>query len=187
MAPAGESTKAYRLLAAVMEKTGRAGVATFVMRGKEYLIAIVSENGILCAETMRFQDELRSPEDIGLPEKSKVSGEQIHRFEQLVKQKSANQLSRDELHDETAASLLEIVKEKQNHKENVIETGEAKEAEQPDFLETLRASLAGHAGSRTKRRAKRAPAERAERRQPSRGRSPHGRTARPSRTAAKRG
>ena len=34
LAPAGESTKAYRLLAATMEKTGRAGIATFVMRGK---------------------------------------------------------------------------------------------------------------------------------------------------------
>ncbi|HEY0671085.1 MAG TPA: Ku protein, partial [Longimicrobiales bacterium] len=59
LAPAGESVKAYRLLAETMEKTGRAGIATFVMRGKEYLVAIVAEDGLLRADTMRFADELR--------------------------------------------------------------------------------------------------------------------------------
>src|SRR5690348_10120784 len=57
LAPASASVKAYRLLAEVMEKTKQAGIATFVMRGKEYLVAIVAENGILRAETMRFADE----------------------------------------------------------------------------------------------------------------------------------
>jgi DNA end-binding protein Ku len=33
LAPAAESTKAYQLLAAVMEKTGRAGIAMFVFPG----------------------------------------------------------------------------------------------------------------------------------------------------------
>ena len=45
---------------------GRAGIATFVMRGKEYLAAIFAEGGTLRAVTMRFADELRTPDDIGL-------------------------------------------------------------------------------------------------------------------------
>src|SRR5437660_264873 len=61
LAPASESVKAYRLLAEVMEKTAQAGIATFVMHGKEYLVAIASENGILRAQTMRFSDEIRNP------------------------------------------------------------------------------------------------------------------------------
>src|SRR5262249_36730433 len=36
LTPADKSGKAYRLLAETMERKGRAGVATFVMRGKEY-------------------------------------------------------------------------------------------------------------------------------------------------------
>ena len=56
LAPAGESTKAYHLLAATMERAGRAGIATFVMRGKEYLAAIFAEGGTLRAVTMRFAD-----------------------------------------------------------------------------------------------------------------------------------
>ena len=72
LVPSSGSEKAYRLLGATMEKSKLAGIATFVMRGKEYLVAIFPENGILRAETMRFADELRSPKDVGLPEKPKV-------------------------------------------------------------------------------------------------------------------
>ena len=54
LVPSGGTTKAYRLLAEVMEKKQYAGIATFVMRAKEYLVAIIAENGILRAETLRF-------------------------------------------------------------------------------------------------------------------------------------
>jgi len=169
LAPAEGSTKAYQLLAAVMEKTGRAGVATFVMRGKEYLAAIVAENGILRAETMRFKDEIRSPGELGLPEKSKVSAEQVHGFEQVIAKRSAQELPRDELHDETAAGLLEMVKKKQTQKENVVQSDAAENGERPqeDVLQVLKRSLAGHAGARTRRPPKGSRATRPAR--PSRG------------------
>ena len=156
LAPAEGSTKAYQLLAAVMEKTRRAGVATFVMRGKEYLAAIVAERGILRAETMRFKDEVRSPQDIGLPEKPKVPEQLLRRFQQIVAKKSARELSSDELHDETAAELLAIVKKKQTQKENVIERpdSEAGEQQDVDVLEVLKRSLAGHSGARSRRASK---------------------------------
>src|ERR1043166_8197225 len=53
LAPAEGSEKAYQLLAETMEKEKLAGIATFVMRGKEYLVAIFPENGILRAEIGR--------------------------------------------------------------------------------------------------------------------------------------
>ena len=74
LAPAGESTKAYHLLAATMERAGKAGIATFVMRGKEYLAAIFAEGGTLRAVTMRFASELRTPDDVGLPAAVRASG-----------------------------------------------------------------------------------------------------------------
>ena len=36
------------------------------MRDREYLVAILAENGVLSAETLRFADELRPPEAVGL-------------------------------------------------------------------------------------------------------------------------
>src|SRR5467141_1175086 len=73
LAPSEGSEKAYKLLTETMEKSDLAGIATFVMRGKEYLVAIFPENGILRAETMRFKDELRTPKEVGLPDMKKVT------------------------------------------------------------------------------------------------------------------
>lgn len=150
MAPAAEATKAYQLLAKIIEKTHRAGLATFVMRGKEYLIAIVSENGILRAETMRFKDEIRTPADIGLPEKREVPAELTRRFERIIKEDSKPELSPDELHDETSAALLKIVKGKETQKKDVIVSEEAEAGGEtaPDLLQVLKQSLAGHGQGR---------------------------------------
>ena len=84
LTPLKEATKAYRLLADVMEKTRRAGIATFVMRDREYLVAIFAENGILCAETLRFHDEIKSPEDIGLPKAVTVPRQRVSAFEHAI-------------------------------------------------------------------------------------------------------
>ncbi|MFF3598022.1 non-homologous end joining protein Ku [Kitasatospora indigofera] len=56
-----EYGKVYTLLQRALEKANRAGIAMFSMRGKEYLTAVRSENGILTAHTMHFADEVRAP------------------------------------------------------------------------------------------------------------------------------
>ena len=45
LVPSSGSEKAYKLLAETMKNSKLAGLATFVMRGKEYLVAIFAENG----------------------------------------------------------------------------------------------------------------------------------------------
>jgi Ku protein len=84
LTPSGDTNKGYRLLAEVMEASGRAGIATFVMRGKEYLVAIHSENGILRAETLRFQEELREPDPEDLPASSLASEQEVEALKELV-------------------------------------------------------------------------------------------------------
>src|SRR5207237_3576026 len=103
------SEKAYKLLAETMKKEDLAGVATFVMRGKEYLVAIFPENGILRAETMRFADEIRSPKEIDLPEKKKVTAATVKKFEKLIEKHSARKLSLKELRDEQPEKLLKLI------------------------------------------------------------------------------
>ena len=153
LAPEGDSTKAYLLLAAILEKTRHAGIATFVMRGKEYLIAITAEKGILRAETMRFRDELRSPGDIGLPEKRKAPAERTRRFIQIIQKHAFPELSQNELRDETSAEVLKLVHEKQERKQDVVVSVEEKERDgeaAPDLVAILKQSLAGRTGQRPK-------------------------------------
>jgi len=147
LTPAPGSEKAYKLLAETMEKGGKAGIATFVMRGKEYLVAIFAEHGILRAETMRFPDELRSPKDVGLPKKPKVPAATVHKFEKLISSKSKKQLSPARLKDEQTERLLKLVKKKSAQRKNVVEveTDKRDEGKVIDMVAILKKSLAGKA------------------------------------------
>lgn len=145
LAPAANSEKAYKLLAETMEKTGQAGIATFVMRGKEYLVAIFSDHGILRAETMRFADELRSPADIGLPKKKKASPAAVRKFEKLITAKAKKHFSGAKLQDEQTEALLKLVKKKQKSAKNIVEveSDEPAEGKVVDLVQMLKRSLAG--------------------------------------------
>jgi DNA end-binding protein Ku len=67
LVPAGETdgtVRAYRLLTEVMAKTDRAALGRFVMRTKEYLVAIRARERVLTLSTLRFHDEVRPTKDI---------------------------------------------------------------------------------------------------------------------------
>lgn len=132
LTPAEGSAKAYRLLAHTMEKTGRAGVATFVMRSKEYLVAIVAEHGILRAETMRFHDEVRSVDDIGLPEMPKPSKERVRALARVMKSAAADALEPDELEDRRTREIEALVERKRKKGEGVKEVAAAASEEDED-------------------------------------------------------
>ncbi len=158
LAPAGETTKAYRLLAETMEKTGRAGIATFVMRDKEYLVAIISEDGLLRADTMRFADEVRTPESVGLPAKSKVKAPDVARMRKLIKTHSSAKLSVTELVDEYSERLRKLVARKEKKDEDVYELpedfqddeGDDEDVQVIDLVEVLKRSLKGGNGGARK-------------------------------------
>ena len=145
--PNGDSQKPYRLLAEVMEKTGRAGIATFVMRGKEYLVAILAENGILRAETLRFADEIRSLQDVGLSEPDRVTDSLVKKMEKAIQKGAEDKLDWSELEDVGANQLLELAKRKEAAGEGIIhpppETGEDEKggAEVIDIMEALKRSV----------------------------------------------
>jgi DNA end-binding protein Ku len=145
LTPSAGSEKAYKLLAETMAKSDLAGIATFVMRGKEYLVAIFPENGILRAETMRFADEIRSAAEVGLPEKKKLPAATVKKFERLIAKHSHKQLSLKDLKDEQTVKLLKLVERKRKqHKDIVeVEVPEREEGKVIDLMAALKKSLAG--------------------------------------------
>ncbi|WP_166251383.1 Ku protein [Marinobacter salicampi] len=112
LAPDSGANKAYRLLARSMADEQRAGIATFVMRGKEYIIAIISEQGILRAETLRFQEEIRSPLDVGLPELPEPEAAQVSAMKKAMKTKSAKKLDVSLLSDRGTERILDVINSK---------------------------------------------------------------------------
>jgi DNA end-binding protein Ku len=175
LAPGSGSGKAYRLLGAVMERTRRAGIATFVMRDKEYLVAIFAEGGLLRAETLRFEDEVRTTAKVGLPKPAKVDDSALKRLRRSVSALTQKSWNPSELTDPHEA-LRELAERKLKKKQDVVVAGGSAEGESStviDLMEVLRRSLAENdlaRGSRAGARARTAPA-RASQKQDTRKRS----------------
>lgn len=150
LVPEEGAVKAYRLLAQSMESMGRAGIATVIMRGKEYLIAIIADRGILRAETLRFYDELRTPADVGLPSLKKTSAADMQAIEKEIDKLAADDLDRSELTDEPSRRLLELVQHKIESGEDVMhapEVPEPESAEIIDLMQVLKKSLEAKAST----------------------------------------
>jgi DNA end-binding protein Ku len=154
LAPAGDSSKAYRLLAEVMQRTGRAGIATFVMREREYLVAITAEDGLLRAETLRFHDEVRSIEGVGLPRAPELDRNDVKRFTELIAKHASERFDADALTDDAAVQLEKLANAKKRSKKDVVAT----DAEEPedqgarvlDLMQMLKSSLKDQAATKPK-------------------------------------
>lgn len=145
LAPDRGALKAYRLLAKSMEEAGRVGIATFVMRDTEYLVAIIADDGILRAQTLRFHDELRSPDDVGLPELGEADAGLSAEAERAIERLSADELDRSQLRDRATRRLLDLVATKREAGEDVVELApESAEApvDEVDLMQVLKRSLA---------------------------------------------
>jgi DNA end-binding protein Ku len=155
LTPADKSGKAYQLLTETMDRKELVGIATFVMHGKEYLIAIYAKDGILRAETLRFADEIRTPRDVGLPKKSNVRGASVRKFETAITKATKKTIDTKEMRDEYAEAMLRLIEKKQAHDKDVLETGETGEHKQRkppkvvDLMEVLKQSL--EKGGKSKR------------------------------------
>ena len=156
LVPTGGSTKGYRLLADVMEDAGRAGIATFVMRAREYVVAIFAEKGLLRAETLRFEDEIRSPKDVGLPKAAKPKPAAVTKFSNEVGRHSGKVNFRD-FFDEYARRLEKLAEKKQKSGKDVVKAPAAAIASEDqggeviDLLQVLQKSLKGQ-GVKPRRR-----------------------------------
>lgn len=137
LAPSGDSTKAYHLLAQTMEQSGRAGIATFVMRGKEYLAAIFAEGGLLRAHTMRFIDELRTPDDVGLPAVPTVAASERKAAEAALARLEKDDVDTRALHDDYADALRELAERKRAEGTDVIEVEEAPPEDEEEAADVI--------------------------------------------------
>jgi DNA end-binding protein Ku len=144
LAPGEGSGKAYRLLVAVMEESRRAGIATFVMRDKEYLVAIFAEAGLLRAETLRFHDEVRSTRAVGLPAPARVDAATAKRVQKVVASLEQQKWDPSELADPHEA-VRELAERKYKQRKDVVksdDTSAASGAQVIDLMEVLKKSLA---------------------------------------------
>jgi DNA end-binding protein Ku len=143
LAPEGAgSDKAYALLRRAMADAGRIGIATMVMRNKEYLVAVRPEDDALALHTMYFSDEVRSPgkELPELPENGEVSDRELS-MAQLLIESMESDWDPDRFHDTHREKVQALIDEKAGGQEIVIQSAPEEPAKVVDLMEALNASI----------------------------------------------
>jgi len=142
--PAGETDgtiRAYKLLAGVMEQSERAALGRFVLRTKEYLVAIRVREGALMLSTLRFHDEVRDID--GLPGAGgRTKPKEVKEALKLIDALSTDWKPED--YDDCYRKRLQsIVRAKRQGGEiKVPETDPERTQPVPDLMAALEASLA---------------------------------------------
>ncbi|HEX7599491.1 MAG TPA: Ku protein, partial [Polyangia bacterium] len=91
LAPDKGGDKAYRLLVEVMHKSGRAAIARYAARDRQYLVLLRSASGAqanlpgLVMQQLLYADEVRPFSEVPLPD-GQVSEAELHLASQLVEQ-----------------------------------------------------------------------------------------------------
>lgn len=144
LAPDGQAArKPYRLLVEAMERTGRAGVARFVMRTKEHLALLRPRDGVLIANTLYWADEVVVPdsiEELDL-EDVEVGDREVEMAERLISS-LATEWDADAYTDEHHERVVKFLEDKAAGREVTAPTAPEPEGEVVDLMQALERSLA---------------------------------------------
>lgn len=138
-----EYARVYGLLHRALADTNRAGLATFVMRGKQYLAAVRVEGDVLVLQTMHYAEEVRDPhqEIDNLPETvAEPSEKELAAARQLIEMLSAEWNPAD-YHDSYTEQVRELVEAKLAGKEVVTAAPAPESTNVVDLMAVLERSL----------------------------------------------
>ena len=144
--------KAYSLLADAMKDAGKAALAQYAARGKDYLVLLRSIGDRLMMQQLYHADEVRPIEEVPVPAR-KSSPAELKLAQQLIDQVSSEKFEPEKYTDEVRKRIEQLIAAKA--KGQKIEAPAARpKAEVVDLMEALKKSL-GQGGRRAPVRAAR--------------------------------
>jgi DNA end-binding protein Ku len=158
LSPEKGGDKAYRLLTEAMRDTGRAALARYAARGKQYLVMLrpSTDGRALILQELLYADEVRSLAEVPLPD-GEARDAELKLAKQLIDQITAETFDPSQYHDEVKERIRADI-EKKVQGQDISETAPApaEPARVIDLMAALKASLAKGTGGA---RAEAAPAE----------------------------
>lgn len=138
--PDGKVQKIYALLRDALKKSGKVGVAEFVMRNREHLCIIKPEGNMLVMNQLRYKDEVRPTSELEIPGKVNVNDKEEELAMELI-ERMADKFDIADYKDDYLAKLKKLIEAKAKHKTFKVEQPEVRKAESEDVMEQLRQSL----------------------------------------------
>lgn len=132
--------KAYLLLKEALLKTGKVGVATFVMRNKENLSVLRPTDKLILLHRLHFANEIRKPDELDLPEKSDIKGKELEMAISLINQ-TTGEFDINQYKDTYVDELRNIIEKKAKGIKKTAPKFKIVHSKSQDLMEQLKASL----------------------------------------------
>jgi DNA end-binding protein Ku len=161
LAPTDEQyARPYALLREAMTRTNRAGIATFVMRGKEYLTALRADGDVLALETLFFADEIRDRSALDIPggsnaEGAPKKGKELDMATGLIEAMSG-EWKPGEFRDTYTERVEKLIEDKRAGREVVTEAEPPEPTAMSDLIAALERSVADARGGKPQKKGKKA-------------------------------
>ena len=144
LGPDRGGAKAYRLLAEAMRRSGKAALARYAARGKQYLVLLRPAGGRLVMQQLLHTDEVRPFSEVEV-EEADLKEPEVQLAIKLVEQTASDAFHPEAYPDEVRARTLALIEQKVQGKEIQLLPAEAPRAQVIDLMEALKASLAAPA------------------------------------------
>ena len=141
--------EAFAVVRKALQTTGKVGLGKIAFGGREHLVAISAPEDDkqlgMMAYTMRYAEELRSPEEyFGEIKKVAIDDDQLALAKQLIQKKSAA-FDPGQFKDEYEAALRAMIDAKVKHLPMPKDAPAAKSAKVVNLMDALRKSVQGDA------------------------------------------
>jgi len=146
----------YRLLAEAMKQAGRVALARYAARGKNYLVLLRPFETGLVMQQLRYQDELRSFDEVPLGD-AELRPAELQLARQLIDQITNERFHPEQYKDDSREELREILRKKIEGQEITEPVQEAPRGQIIDLMQALKASLGQDAGETARKPPRRSP------------------------------
>jgi DNA end-binding protein Ku len=140
LGPDKNGDRPYRLLAEAMQETGRAALARYRARGKDYLVLLRPYEQGLIMQQLRYADEVRDFAEVPIGQ-AEVKEPELKLAVQLVDQIANDTFRPAEYEDEVRKRTRALIEQKVAGQEITAPAPEAPKAQIIDLMEALKASL----------------------------------------------
>ncbi|WP_236241302.1 Ku protein [Streptomyces sp. CC228A] len=150
LAPKGEEyAKIYDVLRSALDQENKTGIASFVMRGKQHLVALRAQEDVLVLHTLHWADEVRDPhEELPvLPEGSKATSRELDTARRLIDALSVD-WNPEDYHDTYEERVRELVDAKAKGRHIVSEEAPPEPTNVISLMDLLQRSVEQSRGSR---------------------------------------
>lgn len=142
LGPDKGGSRAYALLSAALQETGRWAVAKYAARGKGYLVVIRPLGKGLVMQQLYYPNEIRSIDDLDLGD-TDVKENELKMAVALAEMSASDNFQPENYRDEVQERIKNLIQRKVEGEEITSSMFEEPKAQVIDLMEALRKSLGG--------------------------------------------